>query len=895
MVAFRTRTLLVADSGASPWARIRGLGWTEVEWLEARTAEEALERSRAPDLAVAIIDLSTRGLDAAGLVRRLRRDPGRDELPVLLMGGDGGLPALEEDSAAELTFLELATDPDELRARLQLYGQLAAQRAELKTLRAELQEQRAVKESHGPAALTRRVLDELFAFVGVLTTDGTLIETNRAPLEAAGLAPEDVIGKKFWECYWWSHSVQTQDDLQQACARARRGETVRYDVEARMKDSALVWVDLQIAPLRDAASHVTHLVPSGFDITERKRAEQRLCESEKRFRAAFDSAPVGIAHVGFDGRWLLFNRALCVITGYTPEELLARTFAEITHPADVAADWALAERLRAGEFPAYRMEKRYLRRDGSVVWVSLTGSLLRNAAGEAEHFIAIVEDIQARKRAEEALRQSEQRLAAILEHLPLGVGLSDLDGHWVVSNSFMRRYVPHTVPSQAPDAETRWHVRDSNGAEVPRTEWPAARAMRGESVTPGLEMVLETGTGAAIWMSVSALPLRGAYGNVLGAIVVVQNIDWRKRAEEALRQSEERFRQLAESMPQLVWTARPDGVVDYYNHQIQKYAGARHTPDGVWEWEGLLHPEDQGVTAEAWERALQTGAGYQVEHRVQMRDGSYRWHLSRAHPGRDATGQTVKWFGTATDIEEQKRAQELLERKVRERTARLQDTIGELEAFSYSIAHDLRAPLRSIKGFSDILVDDFADALPAEARDYLQRISASAGRMDQLILDVLNYGKVVRGDATITTVDVNRLLAEIIDSYPVFREKSADVQVAPGLPRVLGNEAMLTQVFSNLLGNAVKFIAEGVAPVVRVYGETRSGRARIWVRDNGIGITASQHERIFGIFQRLDKTYEGTGIGLAIVQKAMQRMGGAVGVESEPGAGSAFWIELPDA
>ena len=234
-----------------------------------------------------------------------------------------------------------------------------------------------------------------------------------------------------------------------------------------------------------------------------------------------------------------------------------------------------------------------------------------------------------------------------------------------------------------------------------------------------------------------------------------------------------------------------------------------------------------------------------------------------------------------------------LERTVAERTEHLRATVQELEAFSYSIAHDMRAPLRAMQGFAAVLEEDFAQGLAPEAKQYLRRLAASAVRLDALIRDVLNYSKLARGEMVLARVEPQDLIKEIVESYPNLRP--TEIHLEGSIPPVLANRAALTQVVSNLLGNAVKFVVRGVQPHVKVWGESTRGEwVRIWFEDNGIGIRREVQERIFHMFQRLNSPddYEGTGIGLTIVRKAMERMGGKVGVESEPGMGSRFWIEL---
>jgi len=258
----------------------------------------------------------------------------------------------------------------------------------------------------------------------------------------------------------------------------------------------------------------------------------------------------------------------------------------------------------------------------------------------------------------------------------------------------------------------------------------------------------------------------------------------------------------------------------------------------------------------------------------------------------DAAGRVMMWVGSITDIDDQKRAEENLERKVQERTARLLETIGDLQAFSYSIAHDMRAPLRAMQSFAMLLEEECGENVGPVGKDYIQRIITSSNRMDRLIQDVLNYSRVVLGGAKLEPVDLQTLVRGILDSYPLMGPPDSEILVEGKLPTVLGNEAALTQCVSNLLANAVKFVTSGTLPRVRVFAETRGDRVRLFVQDNGIGIAKEWQEKIFNIFQQLTPGSEGTGIGLAIVRKAAKRMGGEVGLTSEPGKGSTFWLDL---
>jgi two-component system CheB/CheR fusion protein len=251
------------------------------------------------------------------------------------------------------------------------------------------------------------------------------------------------------------------------------------------------------------------------------------------------------------------------------------------------------------------------------------------------------------------------------------------------------------------------------------------------------------------------------------------------------------------------------------------------------------------------------------------------------------------------DISEQREARDVLargkeelERLVQERTAKLEELVGELEHFSYTITHDLRAPLRGMRGFAEMMSEACAGCEEHERNNFLQRIAKSADRMDSLITDALSYSQAVRQELALGPVDAAAVLRGILDSYPELQPSKAHIEIQGEIPPVAANEAGLTQCFSNLLENAVKFVKPGELPRVGIRAEPREGWVRLWFEDHGIGIPREMLARIFDMFSRGHQSYEGTGIGLALVRKVMERMGGKVGVESEEGQGSRFWLDL---
>jgi PAS domain S-box-containing protein len=236
-----------------------------------------------------------------------------------------------------------------------------------------------------------------------------------------------------------------------------------------------------------------------------------------------------------------------------------------------------------------------------------------------------------------------------------------------------------------------------------------------------------------------------------------------------------------------------------------------------------------------------------------------------------------------------------LEQIVAERTAELRDTIGELEGFSYSVSHDMRAPLRAMQSFAQFLVDEYGSKLDEQGVDYLHRIMRAAVRLDRLIQDVLSYTKILHADVPLERVDLDRLVRDLVESFPNGQPLKPEICIHGILPPVMGNQALLGQCVSNLLSNGAKFVAPGTTPHLEVSAETmKDASIRVWFKDNGIGIAPEDRERIFRLFERIQPPtrYEGTGIGLTIVRKAIERMGAQVGLESELGKGSRFWIQL---
>jgi PAS domain S-box-containing protein len=400
------------------------------------------------------------------------------------------------------------------------------------------------------------------------------------------------------------------------------------------------------------------------------------------------------------------------------------------------------------------------------------------------------------------------------------------------------------------------------------------------------------------------LAMMDALGSQIGQFIE------RRRSEERLRDSERELADFFESGPVPLHWIGPDGVIlrvnqaelDMMGYAREEYVG-RHIAEFHVDPDAI---EDVMCRLKSGETLVARPA------RLRRSDGSIRYVLIDSNVRFDDQGRLVHTRCFTRDVTEHRRAVEalresearlrefsaLLERKVADRTADLRASNEQLVEFSYSASHDLRRPVRAIRGYTDALRDEFADRLDDSGREYLARIAESTTRMDRLISDLLDYSRVGRVDHFHEAVDLDRAVDEaLVELEQEIAAAGAGVSrhSTSGPMSVHGHHAMLVQMISNLISNGIKFVAPGVAPRVRVRLESLGNRVRLSVEDNGIGIEPRHRERIFRVFERLhaDGCYPGTGIGLAVVRKAAERMGGRVDVSSAPGGGSCFAFEIP--
>jgi PAS domain S-box-containing protein len=436
------------------------------------------------------------------------------------------------------------------------------------------------------------------------------------------------------------------------------------------------------------------------------------------------------------------------------------------------------------------------------------------------------------------------------------------------------------------------HRRPGGGPLSP-AELPSARALSGADLVD-VPLVIAVAGDAEIMILASASPIRDGE-EVAGALVIWHDITESERATEELRVSEERLRLAQESADIAVWDwDLESGVITYTPEYLRTYGVGAETIRDYDSWREMVHPDDLRQVETERNRCIERGLPFASEFRVVTPSGEVRWMAGIGRGIRNACGQLRRVIGVNLDITDRKE----IEAERARFAADLARSNRDLQRFAYAASHDLQEPLRTVIGFSQLLQRRHGGTLDPEADEFIAFIVEAGMRMQRLIEDLLQLSRVGTRARPLERTDAGTIIADALRLLEAaIREAGATVVVDDDLPPVMADPDQLAQVFSNLVGNAIKYGREGVPPEVRISAARRDGMVEFSVADNGIGIEAEYFDRIFVVFQRLHSRdeYDGTGIGLAIVKRIVERHGGTVRVESVPGEGSTFFFTLPAA
>lgn len=413
--------------------------------------------------------------------------------------------------------------------------------------------------------------------------------------------------------------------------------------------------------------------------------------------------------------------------------------------------------------------------------------------------------------------------------------------------------------------------------------------MTGRPIDQSVSYTVITRDGRKIWAELDV-----KIKDSTSALIVARDVTERKRAENALQESKNRFRSVLENSRDVIYRLNiQSGLYEYVSPASRQTVG--YSPEELMALDvkaamEMVHPEDIPIMQEALAHAEKTGLA-EAEYRQKTKAGGYIWMSNRMSVIRDAAGKSLYRDGIIRDITERKNAEEKLNR----RTAELESAVAELDSFTYSVSHDLRAPLRAIDGFSRILLKEASERLSPEDVRMLRMISKNSEKMELLIDDLLMLSRTGRAEIRFDLLNIKSVVEdiwrEILAGNP---DRNMEIKIGD-LPPARGDRTLLRQVFSNLIGNAVKFTKNMEKAVITVTGFNSAEFNTYCVKDNGVGFDMKYYDKLFGIFRRLhsESQYEGTGVGLVIVKKIIERHGGRIWAESKPGEGAAFYFALP--
>ena len=642
---------------------------------------------------------------------------------------------------------------------------------------------------------------------------------------------------------------------------------------------------------------------------ERAPGEHALTRSEERYRLVTRATRDVIWDWDLRTDELVWNEAIEHTFGYPPDEVprVISFWYDHVHPEDRDRVVHGIHEVIDGGGEAWSDEYRFRRSDGGYVEVLDRGLVAHDESGTPVRMIGSMQDITERKRAETALRESERRLRreeersrSLARALAELAWATDAEGR-VVDMPEWRGFT-----GQTPEEVRGWGWLDAihpDEREPTRAAWTRFVEQGGHGVY-NVEYRLRAADGQYRWFNARGVPLRDADGSIREWVGVLIDVDARYRALDELRRSEERFRVLSDMIPQHIWITLPDGYHEYYNQRWYDYTGTTPEQAHGAGWADVLHPDDVERTTARWTHSLRTGEPYSIEYRFRRHDGVFRWFLGQALPLRDERGEIVRWFGTLTDIQDQKEAQAERERLIGEMegkaeelsrlAARLEASNRELDQFAYVASHDLKAPLRGIANLSTWIEEDLGASLSPAVAEHIRLLQGRVHRMEGLIDGILRYSRAGRVQEAAETVDTGALVREVTELLGV--PAGAEIRVAPAMPVIETERLPLQQVFMNLIGNALKYGHREGEPVrIEVSARGTDAGCEFTVADRGPGIAPEFHEKVFGIFQRLQARdeVEGTGIGLSLVRKLVESGGGTIRIESAPGEGARFIFTWP--
>ncbi|MBD2518920.1 PAS domain S-box protein [Nostoc sp. FACHB-973] len=649
---------------------------------------------------------------------------------------------------------------------------------------------------------------------------------------------------------------------------------------------------------RNSDGSPRQIIGTSFDITERKQTEEQLRLSNERFQLAAAAVNCLIYDWDLENDRIDRTEGLTKILGYSLKEAPTthQWWKEQIHPEDREGLIHHFHAIVSANENHYTVEYRARHKDQEYRYVLDQGVITRDANGQVIRAVGSTTDISDRKRAEFALQESEAKFRRIVESNIVGIYFGDFSGRVYEANDAFLETFGYTREDLAAGI-IRWN--SMTPPEYQTLDQQKIQELQVSGVCTPFEKEYLHKNGTRIPVLLGIARIEGTKDNGY-SVCFVLDLTQRKRAELALRESEERYRYLSNAMPQLVWICNPQGECEHVNERWYEFTGQSVEEVMGFGWTKAIHPDDIEAAMAGWTQALQTGELYQQEIRYQKRDGSSSWHLVRGVPIKDEQGSVIKWFGTSTDIDDRKHLEAERNQLLQlEQAARAQAEAANRtkDEFVAMVSHDLRSPLNAILGWVQLLQRSKFDE--ANLPKALETIERNARSQEKLLEDLLNMSRILQGKLQLEVSQVNLGVvvgAAIETAYPSANSKNIRLEsiIDRSISTISGDINRLLQILGNLLTNAIKFTPSGGKVEVRLFGN--GSHAQITVSDTGMGISPEFVPYVFERYHQGHSTHKqgGLGLGLAIARHLVELHGGSIQVASPGvGQGATFTIKLP--
>lgn len=760
-----------------------------------------------------------------------------------------------------------------------------------------------------------RALVESAPFPIAVYTGSELLITlaNQSIMDAWGKG-KDVVGKLYTDILpeLGNQKIfdQIRNVLQTGIAFHAKNERIDLVIDNELKT---FYFNYSFTPLFDVLGKVYGVMNTAAEVTELHMAKQKVEESEKRFRNSVEQAPLGIAVFrGPEFIAEMANSNYLLLIDRSEQEFLGKSLfkslPEITELVEPIFNEVVGtgEAFYAAELPAK------LKRHGIIeqAYFNLVYHPLKEENGEINAIMVVATEVTNHVKAKHLLEENEERLNIVINASELGIWEYDVKTQ--TTSTSKRCQEIFGVLGETYHANTSilnsFHPEDMHIREKAFKKAYATGIMHYE-----LRVIWKDGT--IRWIENKGKVFFNDTGEPERLLGTIRDVTNEKNFQQELLAREEKFRLLADSMPQHVWTSTPEGNLNYFNQSVFDFSGLSLEEITKVTWLDIVHPADRDNNIHQWTKSIRTGKDFLIEHRFRKHDGQYRWQLSRAIPQKDQDGNITMWVGTSTDIQDQKMFAYELEKKVNERTKELnlknidlEKMNKELQSFAYISSHDLQEPLRKIQTIASIISEKELENLSDSGKDKFLRMQKAANRMQTLIQDLLAYSRTSTQKIKFEKSNLRDIIDDVKDDLneELHRENATielgsmcDVKVIP---------FQFRQLLSNLVSNAIKFAKNTDKPLIKIESEIAKGSkfkvdklsknttyCHIKFTDNGIGFEQKYSEKIFVVFQRLHgkDQYNGTGIGLAIVKKIIENHKGVIVASAKLNQGATFDIYIP--